>query len=78
MNLAITSELEAALQASAQRAGVSPEQLALDALRQRFLNGSCTSAPTPADEWERKLRNLATDCGVSLSHEALSSEGLYD
>jgi hypothetical protein len=30
------------------------------------------------EEWLRRLRSAATDCGVSLSHEALSSEGLYD
>jgi hypothetical protein len=30
------------------------------------------------DEWLRRLRSAATDCGVSLSNEALSSEGLYD
>jgi hypothetical protein len=32
----------------------------------------------PQDEWERRLRALAMDCGASLSNEALSSEGLYD
>jgi hypothetical protein len=32
----------------------------------------------PQDEWERRLRALAMDCGVSLSNEALGSEGLYD
>ena len=40
------------------------------------------SAPTPSDlaheEWMRRLRSIASDCGVSLSNEALSSEGLYD
>jgi hypothetical protein len=30
------------------------------------------------DQWLRRLRGAATDCGVSLSNEALSSEGLYD
>jgi hypothetical protein len=30
------------------------------------------------EEWLRRLRSAATDCGVSLSNEALSSEGLYD
>ena len=40
--------------------------------------------PTPTntdlthDEWMRRLRSAASDCGVSLSNEALSSEGLYD
>jgi hypothetical protein len=32
----------------------------------------------PQDEWERRLRSIATDCGVSLSNEALSREELYD
>ena len=32
----------------------------------------------PRDEWERRLLAIGTDCGVSLSDEALSSEGLYD
>lgn len=36
-------------------------------------------APTLAkEEWLRRLRSAATDCGVSLANEALSSEGLYD
>lgn len=30
------------------------------------------------DEWLRRLRSIAVDCGVSLSNEAVSSEGLYD
>ncbi len=30
------------------------------------------------EEWLRRLRGAATDCGVSLSNEALSSEGLYE
>lgn len=32
----------------------------------------------PRDEWERLLLSAASDCGVALSNEALSSEGLYD
>ncbi len=32
----------------------------------------------PRDEWERQLLALASDCGVSLSDEALSREALYD
>lgn len=32
----------------------------------------------PRDEWERRLRAIGTDCGVSLSDEALSREELYD
>ncbi len=32
----------------------------------------------PRDEWERRLRAAASDCGVSLSDEAVSSEGIYE
>jgi hypothetical protein len=75
MDITLTPELELALNKSAQRKGVTPQELVLDALRQRFL------APTPLepiDEWERTVLALGTDCGVSLPHSALSSEGLYD
>ncbi len=34
--------------------------------------------PEPRDDWERLLREAATDCGVSLSDEDLSSEGIYE
>ncbi len=32
----------------------------------------------PRDEFERLLMSLGTDCGVSLSDEALSSDGIYE
>ncbi len=76
MDIRLSPELESALNESAQREGVSPQDLALDILQDRFLNGSATL--TSADEWERTVLGVATDCGVSLSHSALSSERLYD
>jgi hypothetical protein len=30
------------------------------------------------EEWLRRLRSAASDCGVSLSNEAVSSEGIYE
>jgi hypothetical protein len=75
MVINLTPQLEAAISEEAQRRGVAPEALALEALRERFL----PAAPLqPRDEWERRLLEAATDCGVSLSNEAVSSEGLYD
>ncbi len=76
MVITLDAELEAALNEVARRQGVAPEVLALNALRECFLG-----APPllePQDEWERRLRSVATDCGVSLSNEAVSSEGIYD
>jgi hypothetical protein len=67
--------LEAAISEGARRRGVTPEVLALEALREHFLPAAVLQ---PRDEWERRLLEAATDCGVSLSNEALSSEGLYD
>jgi hypothetical protein len=75
MVITVGADLEAALNDLARKQGVAPEELALQALRERFLP---SALPQPRDEWERRLRSAATDCGVSLSNEAVSSEGLYD
>jgi hypothetical protein len=75
MVITLTPELEAALTEQARQRGVTPESLALDALRERFLPAD---ALQPRDEWERGLLEAARDCGVSLPDWALSSEGLYD
>lgn len=75
MVINLDAELEAALNESARRQGIAPEALVLKALRERFLAQTLLE---PRDEWERLLREAATDCGVSLSNEALSREELYD
>ena len=75
MVITVESDLEAALNALSRKHGVPSEVLALQALRERFLTPALTQ---PRDEWERRLRSIATDCGVSLSDEAVSSEGLYE
>jgi hypothetical protein len=76
MVICLEPDLESVLIELARKQGVAPEVLALNALRERFL------APTPPiqprDEWERRLLAIASDCGVSLSNEAVSSEGLYE
>jgi hypothetical protein len=76
MVLTLGPELEAALNELARRQGIAPEVLALNALRERFLVPA--SPIQPRDEWERRLLGAATDCGVSLPHAAVSSEGLYE
>jgi hypothetical protein len=75
MVIKLDPELETALNEAAGHQGVAPEVLALKALRERFLTAS---ALQPRDEWERQLRQIATDCGVSLTDAALSSEGIYE
>ncbi len=76
MVLTLGPDLESALSAAAQREGVPPEVLASNVLRERFLPPQ--RPIEPRDEWERRLLAAATDCGVSLSNEAVSSEGIYD
>jgi len=75
MVIHVTAELEAVLSDQAQRHGVSPEEMALDALRDRFLRNTPVEA---RDDWERRLFDAAIDCGVSVPDSALSSEGLYE
>jgi hypothetical protein len=75
MVITLTPELEAALIEQARRQGIAPEELAINALRERFL---AAAALEPRDEWERGLLAAARGCGVSLPNSALSSEGLYD
>ena len=76
MVITLTPDLAAALNDAARKKGVAAELLALDSLRERFLYS--TSSFEPRDEWERGLLAAATNCGVSLSDEAVGSEGLYE
>jgi hypothetical protein len=75
MLITVGPELEAALSEQARRQGLAPEALALNVLRERFLD---TALPQPRDDWERRLLALAKDCGVSLSDESVRREALYD
>lgn len=75
MNITFEPDLEAALNDSARRQGIAPSELIKTALRERFLG---SPAIVPRDDWERLLLTAASDCGVGVSHEAVSSEGLYD
>ncbi len=74
MVITLGPELESALNEQARKRGIDAESLALDALRKQFLS----PLMQPRDEWERRLFAAASDCGVALSNEAVSSEGLYE
>ena len=76
MVITLDKELEAALTEPARREGLAPEDLAVKALRERFLRSAIASESQ--DDWERRLRRAASDCGVSLPDSAVSSEGIYD
>ncbi len=72
--LKLSSDLEAAIEEVANDQGVTAQELAIKTLQDRFLPPRIT----PRDEWERSLLEAGSDCGVSLSNEAVSSDGLYD
>jgi hypothetical protein len=75
MVITINGELEAALHAAAATKGIAAEELALTAIRERFVR----QIPlVPRDEWERELFAMAIDCGVSLPNSAFTSEEMYD
>lgn len=76
MVITLDPELEAALIVSARREGLSPEVVALSALRERLI--AATPPVQARDEWERNLLGAATDCEVSLPHAAVSSEGMHE
>jgi hypothetical protein len=76
MVITLTPDLAVALTDLARKQGVAPEVLAVNALRERFLAPALEVQPR--DEWGRGLLAAASDCGVSLSNEAVSSEGLYE
>jgi len=74
MVLNLGSDLETVLIQVASRQGITAEELAIKALKDRFVRPLIQ----PRDDWERILLEAGSDCGVSLSDEAVSSEGIYD
>ena len=72
MVIKLAPNLEAALNELARQQGISPEKLALNTIRQHLLGHSAHLQPQ--DEWERRLLGAASDCGVALSHDAVSSD----
>ena len=61
MSITLDPELEAKLKELAERQGVTPEILALHALRRSL---GVIPKIEPQDEWERRLLSIATDCGI--------------
>ena len=79
MTIGLTSELEEMIRKQADEQRTTPEAIIMDVLRERFLPPSEGAPPRQAaDDFRAWLQRLATHCGVSLSDEAVSSEGLYD
>jgi hypothetical protein len=77
MTITLTPELEEILVQQAERLRTTPEEIVLTTLRSH-LAGVTRNRLRTADDRIAFLREAALDCGVSLSNEAVSSEGLYD
>lgn len=75
MMITLTHEMEAALQEQARKRGMTPEAVVIDALRDQLYP---EDRYLPRDDWERRLRSIGKDHGVSLPPEALTSEGIYE
>ena len=83
MTITLTPDLEKEVSKRAQQLGTTPERLVLEKLNEGFamtaVGGEELHIPfEPQDEWEHRLLSIGTPCGVSLSNEAVSSEGLYE
>ena len=79
MTIKLTSDLEEMIRKQADERRTTPEAIIMGVLRERFLPPSeCAPPRQAADDFRAWLQRLATHCGVSLSDEAVSSEGLYE
>ncbi len=80
MTITLTPDLEKVVRDRAHDQGTTPEAVVLNAIREKLglAPPDLMAILVPRDEWERRLLSVGTPCGVSISDEALSSEGLYD
>ena len=81
--ITLTPEIEQEVARRAQEIGTTPEHLVLAKLRAEFAPAADererqASPFEPQDDWERRLLSIGINCGVSLSNEVVSSEGLYE
>ena len=76
MTIDLDSELEAKLTTLAEANGMAPDEYVRLLLRQQVVP---QVVPRLSDEeFERRLRSIASDCGASLTNEQLSREEMYD
>jgi hypothetical protein len=80
MTITLPPDIEKEALEKARQQGTTLDTVVLGALREK-LGPRPIGGPKvlePQDEWERGIRSVGTPCGVAVSDEALSSEGLYD
>ena len=76
MVIHLAPQLQATLAEEASKLGITPEQLAITALLERF--PPKVPAVEPRDEWERRLLSIGLDLGFSPPREWFTSENYYD
>jgi hypothetical protein len=76
MTIDLDPKLESALNDSARRRSLAPEEIVVDILRERLLVAPASTAA--GEDWVRRLLGAAKDYGVSLPAEALTSDGMYE
>ncbi len=80
MTITLTPDLEKVVLQKAHEQRTTPEAVVLNAIREKLALGPSELARSlePRVEWVRRVLRVGTPCGVSISDQALSSEGLYD
>ncbi len=78
MTITLTDDVAVLVAEQAARRQTTPDDVVADVLRGQLAHLRPPTLPVPQNEWEARLLRLARPCGVSLSDEAVSSEGLYD
>ncbi len=78
MTITLSPEMQATLERESRQQGTTPESLVMAALCEKFALPLIAPQTQAQDDWEKLVLGIGTDCGVSLSHEALSSEGVYE
>lgn len=77
VTVVLPPELERTIIDRARLAGTSPQDFVLKILNESLATFAVQQLQTAAARG-RALRDTSVNCGVSLSDEAVSSEGLYD
>jgi hypothetical protein len=78
MVVALNPEVEKLVKDEAERTGKTADEIVNDALRRGLVPDYRNQLPPPRDEWEVRLRSIATPAGVSLTNEQLSRENIYE
>jgi hypothetical protein len=78
MTIKLTAEIEQAVTAEARRLHTTPERWITSVLELHLQNASSRRCPETPEDRIALLSSLPVDCGITLSDEAVSSDGLYD